>query len=71
MEKVVDTNTHLKSHNLLSALVHYLTDNYGDDLWDSTTRELLEEANDHLGFPKIEWCVNEEFDTYEEVLNEH
>ncbi len=67
----MDTYTHLESHNLLSALVHYLTNNYGDDLWDRTTRELLEEANDHLGNTKIEWCIDEEFDYSEEMLNEH
>lgn len=58
----MDTYTHLKSHNLLSALVHYLTNNYGDDQWDSTTRELLEEANDHLGLPRIEWNIDDEPD---------
>ncbi len=67
----MDINPYLTSNRLLSALVHCLTNNYGDDLWDRTTRELLEEANDHLGNTKIEWCIDEEPDYSAEMLNEH
>lgn len=47
---------------MLSGLVHYLTNNYGDDHWDSTTRELLEEANDYIGNQPIVWNIEDEPD---------
>lgn len=67
----MDINQDFTSHNLLEALVRYLTDNYEDDLWDSTTRELLEGANDHLGWPKIEWNIDDDTGCSMEELNEH
>ncbi len=63
----MDDNTYIKSHNLLSCLVGYLVRNYPDDHWDDTTLELLEEANNHLGEPDIEW----DLDYSTEELNEH
>lgn len=50
------------ARNMLSGLVHYLTNNYGDDHWDSTTRELLEEANDYIGNQPIVWNIEDEPD---------
>ena len=47
---------------MLSGLVHYLTNNYADDHWDGTTRELLEEANDYLGEQPIVWNIEDEPD---------
>lgn len=49
-----------EARNLLGALFSYLTRNYGDDQWDASTRELLEEAAEFLGEPKIEWSLPED-----------
>ncbi|MEF8759181.1 MAG: hypothetical protein V5B36_05500 [Candidatus Accumulibacter sp. UW25] len=47
-----------RSTQLLGELVSYLTREYPDEFWDGTTRELLEEANDHLGRDKIMWSID-------------
>lgn len=41
-------------------LVHYLTHNYNDDTWDSTTREMLAEAYEELFGEKIIWYIEGE-----------
>ncbi len=48
----------IRSTQLLGELVSRLTRDYPDDFWDSTTREIIEEANDHLGWGKIVWNIN-------------
>ena len=41
-------------------LVYYLTHNYNDDTWDSTTREMLAEAYEELFGEKIIWYIEGE-----------
>lgn len=48
------------STHLLDQLVSYLTRNYPDDQWDSTTRQLIEQAREHLGWPPIVWEIEPE-----------
>lgn len=45
---------------LLCGLVHYLTRNYGDDLWDGSTREFLDEAAALLGWEPFEWQLDDD-----------
>jgi hypothetical protein len=40
---------------LLGTLLTKLTRDYADDLWDSATRQLLDEINAHLGRSAIAW----------------
>lgn len=47
--------TEQRSTELLTALLTKLTRDYADDLWDSTTRQLLDEINAHLGRSAIAW----------------
>ena len=41
-------------------LVYYLTHNYNDDTWDSTTREMLAEVYEELFGEKIIWYIEGE-----------
>lgn len=43
------------SHNHLGGLVNYLLRNYPDDQWDDSTKEMIEDANAHLGGEPIKW----------------
>ena len=43
------------SHNHLGGLVSYLLRNYEDDQWDDSTKEMIEDANAHLGGEPIKW----------------
>jgi hypothetical protein len=47
--------TEQRSTELLGALLTKLTRDYADDLWDSATRQLLDEINAHLGRSAIAW----------------
>lgn len=47
--------TDQRSTELLGALLTKLTRDYADDQWDSTTRQLLDEINAHLGRSAIVW----------------
>lgn len=44
---------------LLRGLVHYMTRNYDTDLWDSTTREFLDEAATLLGWEPFDWQLDD------------
>lgn len=55
------------ARNMLGGLVYHLLRNYEDDMWSSSTRELLEEANDYIGNQPIVWNIED--DT--EALDEH
>ena len=46
--------------NMLGGLVYHLLRNYEDDMWSSSTRELLEEANDYIGNQPIVWSIDDE-----------
>ena len=50
------------ARNMLGGLVYHLLRNYGDDMWSSSTRELLEEANDYIGNQPIVWNIEDEPD---------
>jgi hypothetical protein len=52
--------TEQRSTELLGALLTKLTRDYADDLWDSTTRQLLDEINAHLGRSAIAWTLNDD-----------
>lgn len=54
-----------RSTQLLGELVSRLTRDYPDALWDGTTRELLDEANDHLGWEKLVWNLDNDESTDE------
>lgn len=56
----MDESKGKRSTQLLGELVSRLTRDYPDDLWDGTTRELLHEANDHLGWEKIVWTIDDD-----------
>ncbi len=44
---------------MLGGLVYHLLRNYEDDMWSSSTRELLEEANDYIGNQPIVWSIDD------------
>lgn len=48
--------------NMLGGLIYHLLRNYEDDMWSSSTRELLEEANDYIGNQPIVWNIEDEPD---------
>ena len=50
------------ARNMLDCLVYHLLRNYEDDMWCSSTRELLEEANDYIGNQPIVWNIEDESD---------
>ena len=50
--------------NMLGGLVYHLLRNYEDDMWSSSTRELLEEANDYIGNQPIVWNIEDEPEEY-------
>lgn len=60
-----DTN---EAEHLLGSLVGYLLRSYPDDMWDEATRDMLEEANQHLGYPAIEWMLDEDDEDDENPL---
>lgn len=47
------------ARDMLGGLVYHLLRNYEDEQWSSSTRELLEEANDYLGEQPIVWNIEE------------
>ena len=59
------------SHDILGQLTNYMLCNYNDDHWDSTTRELLEEANAHIGGEPIVWIVHDDEDYGGDYSGEH
>jgi hypothetical protein len=46
------------SQALLGELVQRLVRDYSDDLWDDSTRQLLDIATKHLGWPPIVWQLD-------------
>ena len=50
------------ARDMLGYLTYHLLRNYEDEQWSSSTRELLEEANDYLGEPPIVWNIGDEPD---------
>jgi len=50
------------ARDMLGGLVYHLLRNYEDEQWSSSTRELLEEANDYLGEQPIVWNIDDEPD---------
>ncbi len=47
------------ARNMLGGLVYHLLRNYEDDMWSSSTRELLEEANEYIGNQPIVWNIED------------
>ena len=45
---------------MLGGLVYHLLRNYEDDMWSSSTRELLEEANEYIGNQPIVWNIEDD-----------
>ena len=64
--KVDGLNEYIKkletARDMLGCLTYHLLRNYEDDQWSSSTRELLEEANDYLGEQPIVWNIGDEPD---------
>lgn len=50
------------ARDMLGYLTYHLLRNYEDEQWSSSTRELLEEANDYLGEQPIVWNIDDEPD---------
>ena len=46
--------------DLGSSLLHYLLCNYSDDLWDSNTREVMDECSVAFWGETVDWQLDEE-----------
>lgn len=58
-DRLAVVNSSATDRNLLGSLFSYLTRNYSDDLWDDSTKEMLQEIAARLAEPPLVFAVEE------------